>query len=251
MEVWTELEAEVLATALQVRKDTVVGIDCETEGIDPKVDPAAGPKGRIVCWTLSWDDLDAFVWATPDTWRVLAPVLATLPVVGHNIFGFDAHMFRKAGAPLGNIVADTLRHHRLINPTEGASHGLKALMHWWLKQEPVGSFEELFTRLKCLEEVPEGTIKSVKRKVGEDQKVPTLLGGAHSRVGSITEFIPLSSIPSDYPELLPILIKYAKLDSRATLQLYHLFRKELQEMPWPVPLQDMNTTRVSGTGRAP
>jgi hypothetical protein len=236
LEAWDAAGAKAVAAALVNRRERVCGVDCETEGINPKKEPAAGPKGRIVCWTVSWDDQDAFIWATPDTWAVLAPVLHDLPIVGHNWYGFDGHMFRKAGAPCHNIVADTLRMHRLINTDEEASHGLKSLMKWWLGIEPVGGFEELFTRLKKLEDAPETDLKETKRKVGDTPKVPTLLGGAHSRVGSLREVIPLSEIPTTYPGLLPTLVKYAKLDARATLELWKLFDAKLKEMPWEYPL---------------
>ncbi len=243
-------EALAVLEPLSKRANPVCGIDCETEGIDPRTQPAAGPAGRIVCWTLSFDDTDVFIWANQVTWQVFAPILKSLPVVGHNIFGFDRHMFRKAGAPLGNIVGDTMRMYKLVNPSEEASASLKTLMKYWLQIEPVGSFMELFTRLKCLERVPEGDYCKRKRKVGEESGVPTLVGGAHSRVGSMTEVIPLSSLAEDYPTLLPILYKYAMLDARATLELYRLFDARLKEMAWEVPLSMApSSTAPSGTGR--
>ncbi len=262
--VTTTDDAIRLVSAVIRRISTACGIDSETEGINPKVDPAAGPKGRIVCWTLSWVEAapygqsgvpdtvikDAFIWANADTWQVLAPLLNELPVVGHNIWGFDAHMFRKAGAPLGNVVADTMRMHKLINTAEDAHHGLKSLMKWWLNIEPVGEFTDLFQRLKKLEDDPGGPLKETKRKVGDTPRVPSLVGGPSSRVGTITEFIPLSTIPTDYPHLLPTLIKYAKLDSRATLELYLLFLKKMKETPWEVPLTQHASILDSGMRHA-
>lgn len=287
----TGTEAYNLVCRLEHRAEQVCGIDSETEGINPKVDPAAGPKGRIICWTLSFDAVDAFIWANAETWGILGPLLKSLPVVGHNIFGFDRHMFRKAGAPLGNIVGDTMRMFKLVNPSEEASASLKTLMKYWLQIEPVGSFMELFTRRKCLEVVPEGDIKRGWRKVNEQPascacpvepaevvpgwvdeegaahpgyeepeytrhtreckgQVPTLTGGAHSRVGSITETIPLSSLAADYPHLLPTLIKYAKLDARSTLELYRLFDAKLKEMQWEVPLLSSATQgSLPGSGQ--
>lgn len=286
-------EAKALAYRLANRKQPVVGIDCETEGIDPRKQPAAGPAGRIVCWTLAWDDHDEeIIWANAETWAVLAPVLLTLPVVGHNCFSFDAHMFRKAGAPLGNIVADTIRMSRLINTNEDASHGLKMLMKYWLDIEPVGAFDELFTRRKCLEEVPEGKLRQTWRKMnppelnctctvvpgylvspwtdedGRDHEgymeeaythhtkaclgmVPTLIGGAHSRIGSLREHIPLSTIPTEYPDLLPTLVKYALLDARASLSLYHKFKAQLETMAWEIPFLAHRFSTASGTAPAP
>lgn len=250
----TKEQAIELRSQLFLRQRDPVGIDCETVGIDPRKEPASGPKGKIVCWSLAWDsgsqDLCvAGIWGNRSTWGILGPLLQGLPVVGHNLWGFDAHMFRKAGYPIQNIVCDTLRAHKsIINPDEEAEHGLKSLMRWWLKQEPVGSFESLFSRRQCLGEEPAGVIKSTRRKVDECT-VPTVVGGAHSRLGAGTEFLPLDRIPEDYPHLLDTLYEYAVLDARAALELYFLFEKRMQETPWPIPL--LSHSIASGIAPAP
>jgi hypothetical protein len=220
------------------------GFDTETEGIDPRSQPAAGDHGRIVCFTVAVPTgelggrLSAqayFFWATPEIVDVIGPWWSTAPVVGHNLYGFDAHLCRRAGFPLGNIRMDTLRAHRLLDTSTDAEHGLKPLMARYLRIDPVGKFEELFTRRKCLEEVPAGELKTTRRNVGDEPKVPTLVGGAHSRFGELTELVPLSEIRTTYTNLLPALIEYACLDAIATLQLWKLFDARLRSTRWELP----------------
>lgn len=242
--------AEALAFRIGNRSEEVCGLDCETEGINPKKDPPAGPKGRIVCWTVAWDNEAAGVWANPETWSVLRPLLVRLSVVGHNLLGFDCHMFRKSGVPLGRPVADTMRMFRIVNPDEDASAGLKALMKWQLGWPPVGDFDDLFTRRECLGVDPGGELKRTRRKV-EGETVPTLVGGAASRLGAGHAILPLSEIPELYPDLLDLLYRYATLDARATLELYRRFRKQLTATPWTLPIrQHLASTKVSGTAPA-
>lgn len=211
------------------------GLDCESQDIDPRKDPAAGPRGRIVCISLSAPSVvdgkvtgsRVFAWWNDEVKAALGGWLANAPVVGHNLWGFDWHMFRKSGVLLGNIVGDTLRMHRLYATADDVEHGLKALMKWWLAQEPVGAFHELFARRKCLgvEYLEERTSR---RKVGEHGMVPTVLGGASSRLGAGTEPIPLSELPEKYPHLLPTLYDYATLDAKACLELYFLLRDRMR-----------------------
>ncbi len=248
MIVSTAADATLLREKILDRKESVCGIDCETSGISLDESPASGPHGRIECWSIAWDESTAFVWANVGTWSILGRLLRGLPVVGHYIHSFDAHMFRKAGAPLGNIVGDTMRMARLLNP--GAPAGLKPLMKAHLGIEPVGSFEDLFTRHKRLEDVPAAPqVKQTFRKVA-GSKVPTLLGGAHSRIGSIREHIPLSEIPTTYPDLYPTLVKYARLDARATLELYHIFKRQLEGMTWELPLMTHCSNSVDSSSTA-
>ena len=235
MIIFTEQDAHAVASRVRLRRNYVVGIDCETVGINPRKQPAAGPHGRVVCWSIAWDDYVSVIWhndATADVFRIL---LQTLPVVGHNIYGFDAHMFRKSGLPLGNIVADTLRMSQLLNPDDDAEHGLKALIKYRLSMKPVGSFEELFSQRECLGEV-EHEEKRGKRKVGEHTGVPTLVAGRASRLGSGRDGIPLDRIPELYPDLVAVLEQYAALDAAAALKLYGIFMEELKERPWTPPL---------------
>lgn len=218
------------------------GWDTETEGLDPRKQPAAGDNGRIVCFTVaspvgidSTGQLEAtaaFFWAVPEVLAVIGPWWSTATLVGHNLYGFDAHMARKAGYPLRNIVMDTLRAHRLISTDPDAKHGLKALMELWLGIEPVGKLTELFSRRKCLEVVPDSEIKNTWRKVDDQPRVPTLVGGAHSRFGELTELIPLSSIESTYPHLLSDLYRYACLDAVATLKLWFEFERRMAKTVW-------------------
>src|SRR5690606_9139263 len=61
--------------------------------------------------------------------------------------------------------------------------------------------------------------------------VPTLVGGPVQRLYNTTELIPLDTIPTDYPWLLPTLYDYASLDAKATLELFHFFKGLLQARP--------------------
>lgn len=218
------------------------GFDTETVDINPRKEPAAGDKGRIVCFTVARPtgiEADgslrtdaAFFWATPDVLAVMGPWWGSAPLVGHNLYGFDAHLCRRAGYPLGNIRMDTLPAHRLINTDPDARHGLKALMAFWLGIEPVGEYAGLFSRRKCLEEVPAGEIKSTWRKVADEPRVPTLVGGAHSRIGDLEELIPLDKVRTEFPHLLPSLIEYALLDAVAALKLWWAFQSRMAATPW-------------------
>lgn len=218
------------------------GFDLETVGINPKTQPAAGDHGRIVCFTVARPlgiepngnlKVDGtFFWGNPDVVEVMGPWWSTAPVVGHNLYGFDAHLCRRAGYPLNRIVMDTLRAHRLINTDPDARHGLKALMELWLGIAPVGKIDSLFSRRKCLEEVPGSEIKSTWRKVADEPRVPTITGGAHSRVGDLEELIPLDRIAAEFPHLLPSLIEYALLDAVATLRLWWAFSQRMESTAW-------------------
>lgn len=143
-------------------------------------------------------------------------------------------MFRKAGYPLGNIVGDTLRMSKLINPDGDAEHNLKSLMKWWLKMEPVGEFRDLFAR-RADRGVVDEPEKTTRRKI-DGQWVPTLVGGPTTRLGTGTAPVALSEVPTLYPELLPVLYEYAVLDARATLLLWRLFREKMIATSWEAPL---------------
>ncbi len=217
------------------------GFDIETVGINPKTQPAAGDNGRMVCFTIATpvriagDDLEAsaaFFWADPDILAVMGAWWKSAPVVGHNLYGFDAHVCRRAGYPLQNIRMDTLRAHRLIDTGPDTSHGLKALMESWLGIKPVGKLGELFTRRKCLESVPTSELRTTWRKVDTEPRVPTVVGGAHSRFGELTELVPLDLIRTEYIHLLPSLVEYALLDAVATLKLWHKFERRMAGTAW-------------------
>jgi hypothetical protein len=218
------------------------GFDTETEGLDPRKQPAAGDHGRIVCFTVatpvrvSGDELEAdgaFFWANDEVLSVLGPWWESAPVVGHNLYGFDAHMCRRAGYELGNIRMDTLRAHRLIDTGPDVEHGLKALMHSWLGIEPVGKLTELFSRKRCLEVTTAGEMKYTWRKVDDSNpRVPTLIGGPTSRFGEMSELVPLSAIRTEYPHLLEALYQYALLDAVATLKLWWKFQRRMAATKW-------------------
>lgn len=236
------LTVEELRTELSrcIEAGEVCGLDCETDGIDPSSDAAARPGlGEIACWSLSTPNYEkVFLWDYH--LPLLADLLEYLPVVGHNIFSFDFHMFRKAGVVLRNIVADTLRMSRLIYSCKSRSHGLKplALYQLGIKQP---AFDDLFKRpkhtveLTWVKKTTKGKIRYVdyretKRKVGDQKGVPTLIvSGELGKFGKATEYIPLRTIPIDYPNRLQALYEYASADAYLTRMLFFKFKQQLQD----------------------
>lgn len=223
----------------------IVGLDTETEGINPFDQASACGDGRIVCWSVSTPRFpQVFLWA--DQLEYFKPWLESeAPKVGHNIYSFDYHMFANMGIRLNGVSADTKRLSRLIYSCKTRSHGLKDLSKNWLGIEQP-SYKSLFTRPKhTVEFVQEkrkvkGSVELLaeritKRKVGEHKGVPTLLvTGERGKFGAATELIPLSRITTDYPDRLEALYEYASLDAQLTRLLYHEFRKELVNTEWKV-----------------
>jgi hypothetical protein len=224
----------------------VIGIDTETEGINPKEQAAASGAGRIACWSISTPRYNkVFLWSSElENFKTYLedPLLLK---VGHNIFGFDYHMFLNHGIRLQGIIGDTLRMSRLIYSCKMRKHNLKSLAWNWLGiKQP--TFASLFMRPKHrMEYVQEKRkrkgqtenldYRETRKKVGETKGVPTLLAsGERGIFGAALEFIPLSSIPEVYPERLEKLYEYATLDAQLTRLLYHEFKKKLKGTPWLV-----------------
>ncbi len=216
------------------------GLDCETVGVDPTAESPVG-KGEIVCWSLAWVDpalgshpergtpvgRSAFLWA--DALKPFSDWLRSSPVLGHNLFSFDRHMFANNGINLGAIVGDTLRMAKLLD-ADSHDNSLKS----WIKRAfdyGVGDYKDLFSRRKpgVLDDTPE--CRATWRKL-DGYRVPTLVGTSSQRFSSQRDLIPLDTIATDYPELLPVLHEYAALDAKGTLELYFLLRRRLEETPW-------------------
>lgn len=196
---------------------TTYGIDCETVGIDPRKTAAGGARdARIVCWSLArrdrWDRYwRYFLWA--DSLAAFSDWLTHAPLVGHNIFGFDWHMFSNHGVVLRNIVGDTLDVYRRLNNGRTKQHGLKVLLKNVLGVEQPG-YAELFSRRKFLGERTYKRITSSYRN-----GINLCTGGVVSRLGAM-ELIPLDELAADYPQRLTTLYDYATLDAWGTLKLY-------------------------------
>lgn len=240
------------------RTKSVVGLDCETVGCNPKeVAPARG-VGSIVCWSMAVVLPGArlhsrtglplatriFLWADALPW--LEPWLSdpSCPKVGHNFTTFDMHMFWNHGIRVRGLVGDTLRLSKLKNPSSLVRHDLKSLM-WWRLGYKLGSYEQLFSRPKnlgpqVLPELPvdrRGCLRVVRRKVGECPSVPTVWcpGEVVHRVSwakTGVEQIPLDTVRVDYPRLVPVLMDYATLDAKATVELLPLLLEPLERMEW-------------------
>ena len=224
----------------------VVGLDTETEGINPRDTAPAHGDGTISCWSLSTELYPkVFLWA--DQLPAFTPWLESSASLkcGHNIYGFDKHMFANHGIVLQGVAGDTLRLSRLLYCSKERSHGLKALAQNWLGiHQP--SFQSLFMRPKhYIEHVQEGRKKGgvfypleynyTKRKVGPHRGVPTsMMSGERGRFGKVLEFIPLSTIPIDYPDRLQALYEYATADADITRQLYYKFEEALTNEEWVI-----------------
>ena len=227
------------------RSGIVVGLDSETEGINPRDHAAASGHGRIVCWSISTPRYDqVFLWA--DQLEYFKPWLeSSAPKTGHNIFSFDFHMFMNHGIRLGGIVSDTLRLSRLLYSCKQRSHRLEDLAQNWLGVEQ-SKLKDLFMRPRhTLEQQnPKKTKAGVvtwleyletKRKVGPHVKVPTLIArGEIGKFGLAKELIPWSEIITNYPERLPALYEYATLDASITRALHAKFMTELAKVEWKV-----------------
>ena len=233
----TEQEAKALLGKLR-RTPGPYGIDCETIGVDPTSESPC-ERGRIFSWSIaaSTDRVRSIrgvgdVSAASSYYidGVLLPVFADFlraaPLVGHNIHGFDRHMFANAGFPLGNIVADTLDMHRMFSP--GAPAGLKHLAkHWFGFEQP--TFASLFSRPKHAKYVEEKDRKT-RRKI-EGTMIPTLVfAGPAYKVYRGTELIPLDEIEDNYPQRAEAMYRYGALDAGLALELYQCLQIKLSEI---------------------
>lgn len=213
-----------------------VGLDCETEGVDLDKQSPVG-NGHIVCWSIAFT-LESLM-GIKTLYRAYIPAqflsvfkdyLRDAPVVGHNIWRFDRHMFENHGVYLGNIVADTLRMSQMLYNVKGYDHGLKALAVRYLGYQ-MRDYAATFSRPKP------GKLKSYKRvgvrKPGKTfvVQVPTLFGGEHQGIQwARKEVIPLSEVISSYPGKAADLVDYASLDAKCTLELYYVLKARLEAL---------------------
>ncbi len=228
----TPADAELLLADI-ARSGSVVGIDCETEGVDPSEESAVG-KGRIICWSLAWYPAESIgkhsIWGHELAARAFIPNWGTYeqsllqgvfrpflesehPKVGHNVTSFDQHVFANHGIRLGGVRGDTLRRSKLLTSSKEVKHGLKDLMYLRFGYA-AGEFERLFSRPKRL-----------KSKRWKDGRVASCFSQKKR------ELIPLSEIPRRYPQRLTTLIDYASLDAKATLELYSWQEEQLTKQP--------------------
>jgi DNA polymerase I-like protein with 3'-5' exonuclease and polymerase domains len=245
-------DAAAFLAWLQENTEGPYGLDCETVGVDPTEESPVG-KGKIVCWSIGWVDpalglhpergtpvaRSAFLWA--DSLDVFADWLRSAPVVGHNVVGFDRHMFRNHGIDLGGIVGDSLRMAKLLD-VDSHDNSLKS----WIRRAfdyGVGEYTELFSRRKPGATEDLGAPRDTWRKVDDQARVPTVVGGPASRVGAARDLIPLDRIREDYPQLLPVLYEYAGLDAKGSLELFFLLQRRLREAPW----RGLGQARLWGT----
>jgi hypothetical protein len=229
----SERDARQLLCRLENDAHGPVGIDCETEDIDPS-EQSPVQNGHIVCWSVAW--VERSIMGISQVERAYIPAeylpvfkdyLEWAPLVGHNIWRFDRHMFANHGVQLYNIVADTLRMSQMLYNVKGYDHGLKALATRYLGYE-MRDYVALFSRPKP------GKVKSYKR-IGcrmpgkkATVQVKTLFGGECQAVGwGRREVLRLSEVARDYPERQAVLVDYASLDAKATLLLWYKLKDRL------------------------
>ena len=209
------------------------GVDCETIGIDPTKEAPGSGKGRIFCWSIAFRKSPAAtierVYLSRDTLPEFKAWLEDPRVkkVGHNIFGFDRHMFLNEGIHLDGICGDTLHMSKLSYNHPDMRHGLKPLSESILGYKMQG-YKDLFSRPKQL--LPKTYKKETKRTV---DGVPTIFWpGTVGRFSKSTELIPLDELPENYPQRMETLYDYASLDAQCTLELYHYFKGKLLDTAW-------------------
>lgn len=215
------------------------GLDCETERINPKKESPVG-RGRIVFWSIAWEDATGEVHSATlygHLLHIFREFLRTAPVVGHNFWRFDRHVFANEGIELENIVADTLRQSQLSYSDTTYGHDLKTLSARWFN-EPRSGFKDLFTRPGRL--APKSYKKFTRQKPTEARPWERLTcPGEYCRFSiaeSKREIIPLSAIPADYPQRLDTLVTYAAQDASDSLRLDKPLRAQLRKMPARPPL---------------
>lgn len=214
----------------------VVGIDTETEGIDPRSEPPGSGRGRIVCWSVCYkSESGSYVryYLPASTLEIFKPWLESqAPKVGHNIFGFDRHMFWNHGINLAGIVGDTMHMSKLAWNHPDAKHGLKQLAPV-VGIRNMGKFKDLFSRQTPGKVEPIDEIKTTWRKIN-GERVTTIIGGDHQYFYKTRELVPLSEIQTnpEYAHRLEALYEYASLDAEVTLRLYHHFVGKLEKIPW-------------------
>lgn len=237
--VQTEAEARDLLRLLEATPGPY-GLDCETVDVDPTAESPVG-RGKIVYWSLAW--VNPALGNHPDRGTPVASAaclnsgvlerfggwLRTAPVVGHNLFSFDRHLFANHSIVLENVVGDTLRMAKFLD-ADRQDHGLKSWMATAFGYG-CGTYEELFSRRKHGPVEDAGDAKHTRRKV-DGSPVRTLVCGEYQRLYAGTEFIPLDTIATSNPELLPKLWEYVSLDAKATLELFFLLQGRLKQRTW-------------------
>ncbi len=248
--IWSPADAELLLRDVR-ESGSVVALDIETEGVDPGEESPVG-KGRIACWSLAYYPKDPLgvhsIWGTPLAQKVFIPnwglyrytlllgafkpfLESDWPKVGQNFTTFDMHVFENEGVRIGGFVGDTLRKSRLLNSTKDVNHGLKFNMYLRFGYG-AGEVEELFTRpARLKDEVIEKETKSKSQRFGcPTYRYPCTLGRFSWAKGS-REFIPLSTIPEQYPQRMEALQEYSALDAKGTLEWNTWLDDKLAKVP--------------------
>lgn len=242
--------------------DDVVGVDCETVGVDPRKETPVG-SGRIACWSLAVATSPVTLGFFLPNWRGYEWILTELtpwledhtkPKCGHKIFNFDRHIFWNHGIEIQGIVGDTLCMSRLQASTNKVNHSLKHLMQHYLGIEPVGEFKDLFsvptqinpkvyktTRVTNIKNYPDANGNKRYPGYADTFRSLTCEGEWDTISWAVREPVPLDEVPEKFPKWLPTLVDYSTLDAVATVELYHLLAAKLSVMaPKGVTQLDIN-----------
>lgn len=246
------VDNEVAAQQLLQRLRTLpgqFGVDCETEGCDPRKQSPAY-TARIVCWSVAWFEADAAphpvavetkVASRAFIWAEYLPLFkgwlgdAAVHKVGANFSAYDMHCFENHGCPVAGLVHDNKHSSRLWYSSKDVAHDLKSQAEGILGAS-VAPYGALFSRAvelkgkayKADRYYPRGTSRT-----GPLAGVPTLV--AAGRVATFSQkerqLIPLSTIRADYPDRVATLVEYASNDAAWSLELMPFREAQLASRP--------------------
>lgn len=161
---------------------------------------------------------------------MLRPWLASeSPKIGHNWFGFDANVFRRAGAPVNGIICDTMLFSKVLPCPDKTKHGLKELAKDILGYS-FGKFDVLFSeRIPMAKMLSIPHEKRTRRKI-DGAFVPTLLWpGEYYRPSKKRQHTPLDIWVERYPDKLDVLQDYAVYDAVFTLEVFEFLARRGRE----------------------
>jgi len=219
----SEYECDRLYERMMSSENEVWGLDLETRDINPKEESPAKGNGRIVVWSAAY--FDEKLGTHPTTGYPLAQRIFVknwgeaedkrwlykfqewfegpqYKKVGANFFGFDRHVFGNYGINVQGVYFDNVRASRL-NDASAMEHGLKFQAIEYLGYV-MRDYNELFKRAKL-------------KKDGKPGKQMML--------------VPLLTVVQD-PDWLNILIDYASLDAKISLELWPVMRDKLAQKEW-------------------
>lgn len=208
---------------------TTVGLDTETTGCDPTKE---GPVGRAKIWCMT------LCYQTPEGLRaafVSAPFVeyyrdwleSDHSKVGHNIYGYDRHVFSNCGITLRGICGDTLGMSRLLDPSKTFGHGLKT---WGTR---LGYTTQDYAQVASRRVPGSQRVYKRDRTVEKDGVITHYTAGAESvNLLKKTELLDFEILWRDYPHRRQSIVEYAVQDAVLHLDLFYHLSFALAERPW-------------------